>query len=181
MWNNIPKISIFFFFQAEDGIRDLYVTGVQTCALPIYGRSSSNLVHPCPAAARSYNATVLDIKLIRDRPDFVRERLATRGAGDEIKIDEVLVLDEQRRRLLAEAEGLKTQRNRTSKEIGALMGQKKTAEAEVRKAEMRAIGDKIDELDKGVEEAEKRREEILLRLPNVPHQSVPVGGSSADN
>ncbi|HXT41170.1 MAG TPA: serine--tRNA ligase [Candidatus Angelobacter sp.] len=124
---------------------------------------------------------MLDIKLIRDRSDHVRERLATRGGGDEIRIDEVLALDEQRRKLLAAAEGLKAQRNRASKEIGALMGQKKTTEAEARKTEMRAIGDKIAELDKEVEDAERRREEILLRLPNIPHQSVPIGKCSADN
>ena len=78
---------------------------------------------------------MLDIKLIREKPDFVRQRLATRGAGDEAKIDELLKLDEQRRKILAEVEALKAQRNRVSKEIGALMGQKKTAEAEAKKAE----------------------------------------------
>ena len=86
---------------------------------------------------------MLDIKLIREKPDFVRARLATRGAGDEAKIDELLKLDEQRRKILAEVETLKAQRNRVSKEIGALMGQKKTAEAEAKKAETRNLGDKI--------------------------------------
>lgn len=69
---------------------------------------------------------MLDIKVIREKPDFVRERLASRGAGDEARIDEVLRLDEQRRKLLTEVEQLKSLRNRASKEIGALMGQKKT-------------------------------------------------------
>jgi seryl-tRNA synthetase len=75
---------------------------------------------------------VLDIKLIREKPDFVRQRLATRGAGDEMKIDELLKLDEQRRKILAEVESLKAQRNRVSKEIGALMGQNRIAEAEAK-------------------------------------------------
>ena len=70
---------------------------------------------------------MLDIKLIREQPEFVRERLATRGAGDEAKIDEILSLDEQRRKLLNEVEALKATRNRVSKEIGALMAQKKSA------------------------------------------------------
>ena len=83
---------------------------------------------------------MLDIKLIRERPDFVRQRLATRGAGDEAHIDELLKLDEQRRKLLAEVEALKAQRNRVSKEIGALMGQKKLAEAEAKKKETRRPG-----------------------------------------
>ncbi|PYJ55324.1 MAG: serine--tRNA ligase, partial [Verrucomicrobia bacterium] len=124
---------------------------------------------------------MLDIKLIREQPDFVRRRLASRGAGDEAKIDELLALDEQRRKLLAEVEGLKAQRNRVSKEIGALMGQKKTAEAEARKTETRQIGDRIAELDKAVADKEIKRVEILLRLPNLPHNSVKEGKTAADN
>jgi seryl-tRNA synthetase len=67
---------------------------------------------------------MLDIKMIRENTAAVRERLATRGAGDEKKIDEALGLDEKRRSLLSEVEKLKAERNRVSKEIGALMGQK---------------------------------------------------------
>src|SRR5258706_14290272 len=102
---------------------------------------------PCfpawPVAAPSYNAAMLDVKLIREKPELVRERLAARGAGDEARIDDLLKLDEQRRKLLAEVEGLKAQRNRVSKKMGALMGQKKTAEAEEKKKETRDLGDKI--------------------------------------
>ena len=68
---------------------------------------------------------MLDIKLIREKPDFVRQRLAMRGAGDEKLIEQILQDDEQRRTILTEVESLKSQRNRVSKEIGALMGQKK--------------------------------------------------------
>ena len=57
---------------------------------------------------------MLDIKLIRERPDFVRQRLAARGAGEEARIDEVLAADELRRKLLGEVEGLKAQRKRVS-------------------------------------------------------------------
>ena len=124
---------------------------------------------------------MLDIKLIREEPDFVRRRLAARGAGDEVRIDELLTLDGQRRKLLAEVEGLKAQRNRVSKEIGVMMAQKRAAEAEAKKAETRRIGDKIAELDQAVAEAEKRRDAMLLRLPNLPHNSVPLGHSTADN
>jgi seryl-tRNA synthetase len=124
---------------------------------------------------------MLDIKLIREQPDFVRQRLATRGAGDEARIDDVLKLDEQRRKLLAEVEGLKARRNKVSKEIGALMGQKKIEEAEARKKETRELGDKITELDKRAAEVEPARNEVLLRLPNLPHNSVPVGKTPEDN
>jgi seryl-tRNA synthetase len=124
---------------------------------------------------------MLDIKFIRDHPDKVRQRLATRGGGDEARIDELLKLDEQRRKLLAEVEGLKAQRNKVSKEIGALLGQKKTAEAEAKKAETRTLGDKITELDKEAATAEAQRDELLLRLPNLPHESVAIGKSAEDN
>jgi seryl-tRNA synthetase len=128
-----------------------------------------------------YNPTVLDIKLIRDKTDFVRTRLATRGAGDETKIDELLKLDEQRRKLLAEVETLKSQRNRVSKEIGALMAQKKSAEAEAKKTETRDLGDKISALDKQAAESEKTRDALMLQLPNLPHESVPLGKTAEDN
>ncbi len=135
----------------------------------------------CPVASASYNAAMLDIKLVREQPDNVRQRLATRGAGDEARIDEMLKLDEQRRKLLAEVEALKAQRNRVSKEIGALMGQKKTAEAEAKKKETRDLGDKITELDKQAAAAEAERDELLLRLPNLPHESVAIGKTAEDN
>jgi seryl-tRNA synthetase len=124
---------------------------------------------------------VLDIKLIREQPDFFRERLATRGAGDEVKIGKLLEIDELRRKLLSEVEELKAQRNRVSKEIGALMGQKKTAEAEAKKNETRRIGDKIKELDEQVSGLEIARNEILLTLPNVPHATVKIGHNASDN
>ena len=124
---------------------------------------------------------MLDIKLIREKTDFVRSRLATRGAGDEAKIDEILKLDEQRRKSLAEVETLKAQRNRVSKEIGALMGQKKLAEAEAKKAETKDLGDKIAALDKQAVEAEAARDTLMLQLPNLPHESIPPGKSAEDN
>src|ERR1035437_5685124 len=124
---------------------------------------------------------MLDIKLIRERPDFVRQRLARRGAGDEARINEVLPCDEQRRKRLGEVEALKAQRKRVSKEIGALMGQKKTAEAEAKKKETGALGDRIAELDKQAASAETARNQAMLRLPNLPHESVPVGKSAQDN
>ena len=124
---------------------------------------------------------MLDIKLIREKTDFVRARLATRGAGDEQQIDALLLLDEQRRKALAEVETLKSQRNRVSKEIGALMGQKKTAEAEAKKVETKELGDQIAALDKQTAGAEAALEELMLRLPNLPHETVPMGKTAEDN
>jgi seryl-tRNA synthetase len=84
--------------------------------------------------------------------------------------------------LLAEVESLKSLRNRVSKEIGALMGQKKLAEAEAKKQETRGLGDQIEELEKTLAEVfESKRDDLMLSLPNLPHASVPLGQSAADN
>ena len=124
---------------------------------------------------------MLDINLIRKQPDFVKQRLATRGAGDEAHIDEILKFDEQRRKALSEVESLKALRNKVSKEIGALMGQKKLAEAEAKKAETKDLGDKIAALDKQTAELDAARDALMLRLPNLPHESVVLGKTAADN
>ena len=124
---------------------------------------------------------MLDIKLIREKPDFVRQRLATRGAGDEKLIESALQTDQLRRKSLTDVEMFKAQRNRVSKEIGVLMGQRKLEEAEGKKKETRELGDKIAHLDKDAENFEAALEELMLRLPNLPHESVPVGKSAEDN
>jgi seryl-tRNA synthetase len=124
---------------------------------------------------------VLDIKLIREKPDFVKQRLATRGAGDEQQIDHILALDESRRKLLTELEAMKATRNKVSKEIGALMAQKKAAEAEAKKTETRELGDKISKLEVQVTDTEKGIYNAMLQLPNLPHESVVQGKSAGDN
>jgi len=124
---------------------------------------------------------VLDIKLIREKPDFVCQRLATRGAGNEALIGTILQADEQRRKALTEVESLKARRNRLSKEIGALMGQKGIEEAEAKKKETRELGDRIAQLDKEAGGFEAARDELMLCLPNLPHESVKVGTGAVDN
>jgi seryl-tRNA synthetase len=124
---------------------------------------------------------MLDIKLIRDQPDRVRERLAARGAGDDARVADVLALDDRWRSTVGEVERLKAERNRVSKEIGALMGQKRFEEAEAKKKQTREIGELITALDKEVAEAEAARDALLLRLPNLPHANVAPGKSAADN
>jgi len=124
---------------------------------------------------------MLDIRLIREKTDFVRQRLATRHGGDEEKIGPLLALDERRRAGLAEVERLKAARHRVSKEIGALLGQKKTAEAEAKKEETRDMGARIAELDKEVAQAAEERDALLLQLPNLPHEAVKEGKTAEDN
>ena len=151
------------------------------CAKRVTNNNKTYGLTSCDSGRRSYNPHVLDIKLIREKPDFVRQRLAMRGAGDDARIDELLKLDGQWRKILTEVEALKAQRNRVSKEIGTLMGQKKNAEAEAKKTETRELGDRITALDKQALETEVLRDQLMLRLPNLPHESVKTGKSADDN
>ncbi len=124
---------------------------------------------------------MLDIKRIREEADSVRERLATRGGGDEGKVDQIIELDSKWRQIVTEVEGLKSERNRVSKEIGMLMGQKKLEEAEAKKAETRSIGDRITELDSQVGKLKDETQALMMTLPNLPHESVTIGATEEDN
>lgn len=114
---------------------------------------------------------MLDIKLIREKPDWVKQQLARTGTETE-SIDTALQLDEERRALLQETEALKAQRNTVSKEISKM---KDAAEREQRIAEMRTVGDRIAELDRQVTDIEERQRATLLEIRNLPHPDVPDG------
>ncbi len=113
---------------------------------------------------------MLDIKLIREKPDFVRQRLATRGRGDEARIAEIATLDEQRRKLINEVDNLKAERNTVSKEIGALKSKGQDASAQM--AAMKQVGERIASLDAEVAALDAKLQDILLMVPNLPHESV---------
>src|SRR5437764_9631148 len=116
---------------------------------------------------------MLDIRLIREKPDFVRERLATRGGDDAAKIDELLKVDAERRKTETELQQLQAERNRLSKEIGAKKSKKETTtdlEAEVKK-----IGQKMVDLEQRVGNFDEQQRKLLLEIPNLPHESVPAG------
>jgi seryl-tRNA synthetase len=120
---------------------------------------------------------MLDIKLVRTAPDKVREGMAKRGA--KVSLDEFIALDEERRRALVEVEQLKNRRNVVSKEVGKLKSQGGDATALI--AEMQQVGDRIGEMDRQVKEIEERLEAILMVIPNLPHESVPVGPDESGN
>jgi len=122
---------------------------------------------------------MLDIRKIRENPDFYRERLARRNTGDEKLIAHVLVLDESRRKHLQESEALKSERNRTSKEIGAIRA--KGGDITEVSSKMKTVGEQIARLDQELAEIEKEQSDLLLRIPNVNHDSVPVGKGPEDN
>ncbi len=118
-----------------------------------------------------------DIKRIREQTEAVRAGL--RAKGVEPDLDGILALDQRRRECLAEAEALKNERNVVSKEIGRL--KKSGADTAERQAAMRAIGEKIERLDAEAAAAEAERDRLLLRIPNTPHGSVPVGADVSGN
>jgi seryl-tRNA synthetase len=122
---------------------------------------------------------MLDIKLIRENPELVKQRLATRGRGDETRIADIAVLDARRRTLLTESDNLKAERNKVSKEIGAAKG--KGLDASGPMAAMKAVGDKIAALDQQVAGIDVELQNILLVIPNLPHTSVVTGKDAADN
>jgi seryl-tRNA synthetase len=124
---------------------------------------------------------MLDIRLIREKPDFVRERLATRGGGDATKIDELLKLDVGVRKMQTELQKLYAERNRLSKEIGAKRGKGDAATDLVN--QVNAIGRDINKLEQEslTEGSELREQQMLLEIPNLPHESVPVGKDPSAN
>src|SRR5712672_1215034 len=123
---------------------------------------------------------MLDIRLVREKPDFVAERLATRGeTSAKEMVAKILEFDERRRHAETEAQRLKTERNRASKELGArkAKGEDITAAG----AEVRTIGDRIAELDAQVAALEVEQREALLATPNLPYPRCPIGKSAEDN
>ncbi len=120
-----------------------------------------------------------DIRLIREKSDFVRSRLATRGGGEEQKIDEVLAVDAERRKLETALQQFNADRKRLSKEIGGARSRGEDCAAVEER--VRKIGDEIAELVRQTAAAEERQRDLLLNIPNLPHADAPVGKTAADN
>ena len=121
---------------------------------------------------------MLDLNIIREHPDQVRQAMALRHT--DAPIDDILELDVRRRSLLAQVEKLKAQRNAVSKEIGK-MNAARAAGREEKIAEMRAVGDQIGALDAQVSETEVRLQELMLTIPNLPDPRVPEGADDREN
>src|SRR3989442_8531159 len=122
---------------------------------------------------------MLDIRLIREKPDFVRERLATRGGDEAARIDELLKVDAERRKAETELQRLQSERNRLSKEIGARKSRgEATKELE---GEVRKLGDAIVDLNERTAGSDEQQRNLLLEIPNLPHESVPLGKDPSAN
>jgi len=120
---------------------------------------------------------MLDMKFIREKEQDARQALARRGS--DINLDALCGADHERRRLVTEVEALKQQRNTASEEIGRL--KKALKDTADQQSAVKALGGKIAELDRLLREKDEQLEKILLRIPNMPHASVPDGKSSQDN
>jgi seryl-tRNA synthetase len=121
---------------------------------------------------------MLDLNRIRTEPDAVKAGLARKGVPAS-EVDAVLELDERRREAIAKAEALKSKRNEVSKQIGLL--KKQGADTSEVQAEMRAVGEEIAALDQAASEAEAAQRDRLLRIPNLPSESVPDGADESAN
>jgi len=122
---------------------------------------------------------MLDIRLIREKPDYVRERLATRGGEASLKIDEILACDRNRRELETRLQQLNSDRKRLSKEIG--MKRSKGEESADLETQVRGIGEEITRLNEQTVQADEAQRDLLLQLPNLPHDKNPIGLDAKDN
>jgi seryl-tRNA synthetase len=123
---------------------------------------------------------MLDLNHVRENLEKVRAALQTRGVAPEV-LDSFAEADAERRRIIAESDQLNAQRNSASREIGALMKEGKREEADERRQEVNQLKESIAGLDRLREQSETRMHELLSTLPNIPHQSVPVGKDESAN
>ena len=119
---------------------------------------------------------MLDLNLIRSKPDWVKAQISK--LNSQAPIDQIVKLDARRRELLQEVELLKHTRNSVSKEIGQM---KNPQERQAKIQEMRSVADQIQKLDELVRQVEKGLKESLLWVPNLPHESVPIGPDENHN
>jgi seryl-tRNA synthetase len=120
---------------------------------------------------------VLDINLIRDNPEVVRESLRVRQM-EATPVDQILSLDEQRRTVIQEVENLKAERNLVSKEIAKI---KDPAERQAKIDSMRAVGEQIAELDERLRTLETELNDLLANMPNIPDPHTPYGKNEDEN
>ncbi len=120
---------------------------------------------------------MLDIRAIRSNPEEIKRKLSRRG--QEFRIYDILKLDEQRRQVIYEVEELKSKKNKVSEEVAKLKKAKQDAEAMV--LEMRAVSERIKELDEKVRGLDEEITGILMTIPNTPYDGIPDGSSDADN
>jgi len=123
---------------------------------------------------------MIDIKLIRENPDLVKENIKKKFQNEKIKlVDEILKKDEQWRTYKKEVDSLRAERNKVSKEVAEAKKQGKNPESIMKKAKL--IPDKISKIESKSKKLEEEINQILLQIPNIIHKSVPIGKDSSEN
>ncbi len=123
---------------------------------------------------------MLDLNHVRENLEAVRGALAKRGMAT-TALDDFAATDADRRRVISESDQLNAERNTASREIGAMMKDGKRDEADARRKQVNELKERIAELDDARDQAEARMRELLSTLPNIPHESVPVGKDESAN
>tara|TARA_R110000868_G_scaffold1211_6_gene9425 strand:+ start:15965 stop:17233 length:1269 start_codon:yes stop_codon:yes gene_type:complete len=124
---------------------------------------------------------MLDINFIRDNQEQVENGMLAKGEKENSIVADVLAKDEEWRAIVHKADNIRSESNAKAKKIGALMGQGKKEEAQTIIAETSSLKEEIKNLDEQVKAIQEERENLLYKIPNVPHSSVPVGSNESDN
>ncbi len=125
---------------------------------------------------------MLDIKFLRENPDIVKENIKKKFQDNKLPmVDEVIALDADYRKALQRKESLQADKNKISKEIGGLMAKGMKEEAEKAKAQVKEFSEELAKLDKEVPEMEERIKEIMMIIPNIIDESVPIGKDDSEN
>jgi len=125
---------------------------------------------------------MLDIKFVRENPDLVKENIKKKFQDHKLElVDQVIELDKKYREFQLEGDTLRMDRNSLSKEIGNLMRQGKKDEAENTKSKVNEINSKLENIEKETEEYGNKIKEIMMRIPNIIHDSVPIGKDDSQN
>lgn len=122
---------------------------------------------------------MLDIRLIRENPDLIKQRLTNRGGDHAAMVDELVSIDTARRTAETERQKLQGDRNRISKEIG--IAKKNGQDTSAIEAEVRSINERIEQIGVDADSADARQKDLLLSIPNLPHEACPVGHSAEEN
>ena len=125
---------------------------------------------------------MLDIKFVRENPELVKENIKKKFQDHKLElVDKVIELDKEYRAFQLEGDNLRMERNSLSKEIGNLMREGKRDEAEVTKTKVNEINSKLENIEKQTEEYSEKIKEIMMRIPNIIHDSVPIGKDDSEN
>lgn len=125
---------------------------------------------------------MLDIKFVRNNPDVVKQNIKNKFQDEKLPlVDEVIELDKRNREIKQEVEALRAEKNKASKEIGAMMAQKKIEEAEALKKKVAESNGRINELSEEEKEVEEKLKKNMMVIPNIIDPSVPIGKDDSEN